>query len=262
MFEIAISTYIFGLVYFSLLWIISLATKRASVIDIGWGFFFICIAFFYISNFSFELSFYHYLALVLIGLWSVRLGGYLLIRYIYEDKEDKRYVKIKKEWKATNFSFIKMFLFQGFIASSLSFPIYFIFSYDVSNIFIFYTALVIGLLSIFLESLADYQLFSFKKNKDNKGKVCTKGLWNLSRHPNYFFEWLIWFSLFVLCVSISFKGSFSIYAVIFMYLTLNHISGIPFLEEDARKGIFKKEGEKEYYQNTPAFFPDITKIFK
>jgi steroid 5-alpha reductase family enzyme len=47
------------------------------------------------------------------------------------------------------------------------------------------------------ESLADWQLKQFVRDPENKGKICQAGLWNYSRHPNYFFEWLVWVGFFV-----------------------------------------------------------------
>ena len=42
------------------------------------------------------------------------------------------------------------------------------------------------------ESIADAQLARFRHDPANKGCVCDVGLWRYSRHPNYFFEWLVW----------------------------------------------------------------------
>ncbi|MAE57539.1 MAG: hypothetical protein CME69_01590 [Halobacteriovorax sp.] len=258
--ELIISTYLVGLIYFITLWLLSLLTKKSSVIDIGWGFFFSVISVFYILYYQLILSLEHKIALALVVLWSCRLGIYLLIRYLHENEEDKRYAKLKKKWNATQFSFIKMFVFQGFIASSMSFPFYLIYSRDITINNLFYAGIIIGIISLFLESIADYQLFSFKKKPSNKGKVLNNGLWHLSRHPNYFFEWMVWVSIGLICLSLKGNAYIGIYAPTFMYITLNHLSGIPFLEEKARQGIYTKEGEEKYYKTTPAFFPNILKL--
>ena len=69
-----------------------------------------------------------------------------------------------------------------------------------------YAGAALWLLAISGEALADAQLARFKRDPSNKGKVCNVGLWHYSRHPNYFFEWLIWvsFLVFALGSAISF----------------------------------------------------------
>ena len=61
------------------------------------------------------------------------------------------------------------------------------------------------LLALLGESLADRQLKFFKLNPQNKGKTCAAGLWKYSRHPNYFFEWLIWISYLIFAIKKSAK---------------------------------------------------------
>lgn len=38
----------------------------------------------------------------------------------------------------------------------------------------------------FFEAVGDYQMLSFKKNPDHRGKIIMHGLWKYTRHPNYF----------------------------------------------------------------------------
>jgi steroid 5-alpha reductase family enzyme len=61
-----------------------------------------------------------------------------------------------------------------------------------------YSAIALG--SIVGEAAADYQLAKFKEDTENSNKVCQAGLWNYSRHPNYFFEWTYWWSYVVLAI--------------------------------------------------------------
>jgi hypothetical protein len=51
---------------------------------------------------------------------------------------------------------------------------------------------VLALCGIAGESLADAQLARWKRDPANGSRVCDVGLWGYSRHPNYFFEWLVW----------------------------------------------------------------------
>jgi steroid 5-alpha reductase family enzyme len=58
-------------------------------------------------------------------------------------------------------------------------------------------ALLTGLIAIGFELVGDNQLLAFRSKPENKGQVCTSGLWKYSRHPNYFGEALFWVSLFL-----------------------------------------------------------------
>ena len=53
---------------------------------------------------------------------------------------------------------------------------------------------------LLIEAVADAQKSSFKARDENRGRFITSGLWQYSRHPNYFGEMLVWWGLFVLAV--------------------------------------------------------------
>ena len=60
---------------------------------------------------------------------------------------------------------------------------------------------------------AHFELHSANKAKmknmndffDNKNKVMNLGLWNYSRHPNYFGNSIMWWGIGLYCFSISFN---------------------------------------------------------
>ncbi len=106
------------------------------------------------------------------------------------------------------------------------------------------------------EAVADRQLKSFRANPANKGRVCDQGLWGLSRHPNYFFEWMCWIAYPT--VAIDLQGGYpwgwlAISAPLVMYWLLVHVSGIPLLEQH----MLRRSGEefRKYQARTNAFFP-------
>ena len=55
-----------------------------------------------------------------------------------------------------------------------------------------YSGFALWLVALLGEAIADAQLTAFKRDPASHGQVCQRGLWGYSRHPNYFFEWLIW----------------------------------------------------------------------
>ena len=115
-----------------------------------------------------------------------------------------------------------------------------------------YAALVLWVVAIAGEIAADVQLNAFKSNPANRGKTCRAGLWNYSRHPNYFCEWLIWvcFSLFALD---STYGYLALISPALMLYFLFKVTGIPATEAQALRT--RGEEYRRYQQTTSAFVP-------
>lgn len=57
-----------------------------------------------------------------------------------------------------------------------------------------FVAFAVGLAAIGFESIADFQMHRFVATR-SPGQVMQSGLWSWSRHPNYFGECAMWFSL-------------------------------------------------------------------
>jgi steroid 5-alpha reductase family enzyme len=102
------------------------------------------------------------------------------------------------------------------------------------------------------ETIADSQLKKFKSAPQNKGKTCDVGLWNYSRHPNYFFEWVMWVGYFVFALG-SAWGPISIICPIIMYYFLIHVTGVPAAE--AQSLASRGEEYRRYQQSTSMFIP-------
>ena len=112
------------------------------------------------------------------------------------------------------------------------------------------------MLSILGEYVADKQLSSFKSNISNQGKVCQIGLWRYSRHPNYFFEWIHWWSYVLLNLG-SNNIWISLSGPLLMLFFLIKVSGIPFSEQQSLKS--KGIEYKRYIETTNMFFPGLPK---
>jgi steroid 5-alpha reductase family enzyme len=102
------------------------------------------------------------------------------------------------------------------------------------------------------ETIADRQLAAFRANPANKGKVCQRGLWNHSRHPNYFFEWLVWVGYAVFALSAPW-GWLGLLAPALMWHFLVNVTGIPMTEELSVKS--KGVAYRDYQRTTSAFVP-------
>ncbi|KYG72952.1 hypothetical protein AWN68_09645 [Roseivirga echinicomitans] len=102
----------------------------------------------------------------------------------------------------------------------------------------------------FFQAVADYQLKQFKKKRNSKDEILQTGLWKYSRHPNYFGEIVMWWSLAVMVLPINYGGLAFISPVFITFLLLK-VSGVPMLE----KRYEGNEAFDVYKTKTPVVFP-------
>ena len=113
---------------------------------------------------------------------------------------------------------------------------------------------LVWLIGFVFEVLGDWQLEQFKKNKENKGKLLTSGLWSVTRHPNYFGESACWWGIFLIAFT-DISDLWLIVSPLLITGLLLFVSGVPLLE---RKYKARKDFQA-YAQVTPKFFPFIGK---
>ena len=92
----------------------------------------------------------------------------------------------------------------------------------------------------------------FSTRVSNKGKVCKAGLWRYSRHPNYFFEWVHWWT-YVAAGILAPGGWVTLIGPSLMLLFILKFSGIPATEE--RSLVNRGGAYRDYQKETNAFFP-------
>ena len=195
----------------------------------------------------------------MVTLWSLRLGLHLFRRVrAHHPVEDVRYAQLRREWGAnTDRRMLGFFLLQGVLQVVLSAP------WLISQLHPpqarsgwagagFWVGLGLWSTGLLGESLADRQLARFRADPARKGQVCQNGLWGCSRHPNYFFEWLIWLGYGVFALT-SPWGWIGLIAPALMYHFLVNVTGIPMTEALSVKS--KGEAYRRYQQTTNAFFP-------
>jgi steroid 5-alpha reductase family enzyme len=241
-------------VVMALTWVLQYYLKNAGIVDVAWSYNFLLLAIIYLI--TTEGYLYRKLLIALmVTIWGLRLGTYLLIRTASHIKEeDGRYKQLRTEWKKNlQLKFFLFFQFQGVLNLLLSF-LFLIISLNTDSEIkpIEVIGGVIWLIAITGEALADYQLKRFKSNAENKGKVCQSGLWYYSRHPNYFFELLIWVAYFIMALG-SPLGWISIFCPLMIGYFLFRVTGIPMTEEQAIRS--KGEAYSEYQKTTSAFIP-------
>lgn len=195
------------------------------------------------------------LVAALVALWSLRLGSHIAARSA-KITDDPRYAAFAADWGAN--APRRMFIFlqnQALGSIPLVFAIFVAAHVPSSELRVQdYLGVLILLVGIGGEALADAQLKSFRSDPANKGKVCDAGLWRWSRHPNYFFEWFGWLAYPVIGISLDHPwGWATLLAPIFMYWILVHVTGVPPLEEQMLKS--RGDRYRAYQKRTSKFFP-------
>ena len=115
---------------------------------------------------------------------------------------------------------------------------------------------VLFAVAAFGEGAADRQLARFGGDSKNKSKICDVGLWGYSRHPNYFFEWLVWVAFAIIAIApvgLYPWGWFGLAAPVLMYVLLVHVSGIPPLEAHMLRS--RGDAFRLYQARVNAFWP-------
>lgn len=239
-------------IYFNIVFLIGYFKKDNGIVDVFWGLGFSLVAWFW----HIEAPHSHSLLLaILISLWGLRLAIYIGIRNARKKTEDWRYADWRKAWgKWVHLrAYFQVFILQGFFMFIIALPIMQRPATEELQWFQ-YLGILIWLIGLLWESIADYQLFQFKKKPENKGRILTKGLWYFSRHPNYFGEALLWWGIFLVVLPWG-LWYLSLIGVLTITLLLRNVSGVPFLEYKYRDN----PEYLEYIRSTPALIPALWK---
>ena len=258
---INIEIYIFALFLLIFLgiifWIVSLIINDVSIVDSLWSLMFIfcsVISLLFIDT----LQIKQLLVFIMVLLWGLRLSAYVTIRN-WGKEEDQRYQDIRSN-NQPFFGLKSLYIvfgLQAFLAWVISMPLFIIMSNTDPINYIGVLGILLWVVGFFFESIGDYQLYLFKSNPINKGKLLKYGLWKYTRHPNYFGDACIWWGFYI--IALSNGGWWSIYSPILMNFLLLKFSGAALLEKHMNK---KHLGYDSYIASTNVFFPNLRMIIK
>lgn len=186
-----------------------------------------------------------------LSLWTLRLASYLYWTRVRPRIVDQRYIKIQDATKmAPALSFFLNYQLQAFLIMLTVSPLYFDGQSTIASLtWLDWLAIPTILIAIIFATIADLQLRRFVKH--HKGQVCDIGLWRYSRHPNYFFEWLVWVGFALTAFSTPY-GFWAIVSPLTLYLIMTKITG-PMTERGSIES--KPAAYREYQAKTPMFFP-------
>jgi steroid 5-alpha reductase family enzyme len=185
------------------------------------------------------------------GLWGARLAGHLWIR-VFSEPEDGRYRALRAHWGNSPLRWFGLFQFQALLIALFSVPFAAAAANPTTHIGSLALALALWNVSVLGESIADHQLARFRAVAANRGRTCRSGLWRYSRHPNYFFEWLHWFSYVALALGCAALW-YSLAGPVLMYVFLRWISGVPYTEAQALRT--RGNDYRDYQRTTSMLIP-------
>ena len=233
------------------LWLVSLALRNSSIVDIFWGTGFVIANWVYFALTPDGLLARKWLMGILVTAWGLRLSLYILWRN-WGKPEDFRYQKWRQEhgekwwWR----SFFQVFVLQGVLLLIISAPLLAAQLYATPGLtWLDGLAILVWVIGFVFEAMGDWQLAHFKANPANRGKVMNQGVWRYTRHPNYFGDAAQWWGYYLVAASAG--GWWTILSPMIMTTLLVRVSGVALLE----KTLDQRPGYKEYIETTSAFVP-------
>lgn len=239
---------------FSFTWRLAVRKNNYSFVDVAWALSFTPVALLHAAGAAGWPVRRTALA-ALIALWSLRLGVHLWRRAArHHPEEDPRYALLRDRWpQRRERNFLAFFLAQALLVWLLMLPAWLICRNPAPR---FEAPEIVGLLvwavALLGEAIADHQLSRFKEKNPDPLAVCNSGLWRFSRHPNYFFQSLLWWGLFLMALPAPW-GWTALLAPLGMLFFLLKVTGVPLTEELS----LRKRGAayRRYQDTTSRFLP-------
>lgn len=239
--------------YMTLVWVLSLVLRNASIVDSFWGPGFAVLGA-VAPLLAGARTWRDLLILALVAVWAARLAAHITVRN-WGKGEDWRYRKWREE-AGSGFrwtSYFRVFVLQGFLLVVVAAPILVVAASrgPVRVTWLDIAGTVVWLAGLLFEAIADLQLARFKHDAANRGRVMDRGLWRTSRHPNYFGETVVWWGIFLIALATP-NGTWAAIGPAAITFLLVRVSGVRMLE----KGLLERKPDyADYVRRTSAFVP-------
>jgi steroid 5-alpha reductase family enzyme len=236
-----------------LLWLLSIALKDVSFIDIFWagGLVLVAVATFVQADGARSRKL---LLLALTAAWGLRLAGYLFWRW-RRDGPDKRYVAMIAKAKGNPhlMTLRQVFLLQGVLLWTVSLPVQLGQAATEPAALgpLAFVGAGLAVVGILFESIGDWQLAAFKADAANRGKVMDRGLWRYTRHPNYFGDLCVWWGLWLIAAETRIGLAGIVGPALLTWLLVQY-SGAALLERRLKRS---KPEYEDYARRTSAMIP-------
>lgn len=238
----------------TLVWVLARRLNNAGIVDVAWSLGFTVLVVVY-GALGTAAPLRQWLLTAMVAIWSLRLGIYLWRRVAsHHPEEDGRYAALRDQFpNRTWLMFFGFFQLQAVLLVVLTFPFALAMGNPTVAVSVWeWVGFAVWAVAMGGEALADWQLSAFRAKPANRGEVCQTGLWRYSRHPNYFFEWLVWVGFFLFALGTT-DGWLTVYCPLIMLYFLLKVTGVPAAEAQS----LKSRGDKyrEYQRTTSVFIP-------
>ncbi len=245
---------------FTLAWLVYLVRHNPAIVDFFWVLALCSIAcvFAYIGK---GADLYRLVFLLLVFIWALRLGGYLLFTRVFVNKQDHRYAALAERWQQTaQIKFLYTYLFQALLAACVSMALSGLVLPFGKFTAWFWVGLALFIIGFSGGLAADRQLQQFKLAAAQAGdqhSVFQTGLWRYSRHPKLFYEWLSWCGFAAISSTASYGWVAWVGPLVLLVVMLQLT--IPLAEAV----LLKTRGAafKTYRETTSCFLPFPVKLF-
>lgn len=242
--------------------VIAFIIKTDKFTDITYSLTFIVINFFSLMMNLNNISIVQILVIILLMIWSIRLGTYLLVR-IFKIKKDKRFNQMRSSFM----KFLFFWLIQALTVYIVSIPtivfVSIIITFNNINPQFLMFLLLIPIFFLIYETIADIQKYNYYKIKPTP--FLKSGLYKLSRFPNYFAEICFWTSLCIIeLITLFFSKEFNynylfllfnMTSPLFLALTIIFVSGVKLLDISNIQKYKDNNEYLNYVKTTSAMVP-------
>jgi steroid 5-alpha reductase family enzyme len=232
---------LFAQTWMFLAWLAYRHIGNPMLADIAWGLGITLLGWIHVC--FFPIKTFQLILMALLTLWGLRLSFYLYWTRLRQHWHDKRYQDLEDR----SHNLLINYQIQGLLQFMIAIPWFFI--GQNTNLFCLISAVTLFTIGFCIECVADWQLQVFKKHHTQQ--VCQLGLWQYSRHPNYFGECLIWLG-FAVAGCANPLGFIGMISPVGLYLIMSKITG-PLTENSSIKS--RGKVYLEYQQKTPMIIP-------
>ena len=235
-------------------WFASLVRNDVSIVDSLWSLMFLLMLglYMWMGDRSEPRAL---LILSMVMVWAIRLCAFITVRN-HGQPEVHRYQTIRQN-NEPNFRFKSIYIvfgLQAVLAGFIAMPLLYAASGTAPLGWLDLVGVLLWLVGMFFEAVGYQQLKSFRSDADNRGRVLDTGLWALTRHPNYFGEFTLWWGYY--CLALAAGGWWTVVSPLLMTFLLLRVSGVALLESDISE---RRPDYAAYIRSTNAFFPGFPK---